>query len=149
MTKAKTAPLGEVPLTIGAGTENERTYTFRLSFNRMAQLEEHVSTVVGRDVFYPEIAQKAAKGSIRHIRWLVLAMLQDHHPDITEDQVGDLLMEAGLEQVQQAAMEAASPDAEDSEALKSSGDSAEGAANPSTAQAGTGEGSNSSGVAPV
>lgn len=139
--------LGEVSLTVGEGTSSEQTYTFRLNFNKMAELEDFVSQQVGREVFYPEIAQKASRGSLRHIRWLVLAMLQEHHPDITEQEVGALLLQAGIEEVKKAAAEAMSPDARDVADVQP--ETANGA-NPQTAQDdGTGDTSNDSPVAPV
>lgn len=80
---------GEVAVEIG-GVE----YTLVLDTNALVRLEDVFSTSQ-KDVTFVEILERVNRNSMRHIRALVWAALQRHHPKVTMERAGDLIQEAG------------------------------------------------------
>lgn len=80
---------GEVSLQIG-----ERTYTLALTIDAMVSLEEMFSTPE-KAMTFTEIMALADKGSMKHLRGLIWAVLQAHHPEIEVSQVSALVAESG------------------------------------------------------
>jgi hypothetical protein len=80
---------GEFDIAIGAAT-----YTLVLNTNAMALLEDHFSTR-DKEVTFDQVIARVNAGSVRHIRALVWAALQQHHPTVTIPEAGTLIQEAG------------------------------------------------------
>jgi hypothetical protein len=81
--------LGEVPLDLDG-----RTYTLVMDINAIAVFEGVFSTP-DRDAAFPDLLQKAANGSVRHLRAFFWAALRRHHGAMTIDEVGDLIQRSG------------------------------------------------------
>jgi len=80
---------GEVSLEID-GT----TYTMVLDLEALCTLEDHFSTP-SKDAVFPELLERASRGSARHIRGIVWAALQRHHKGMTLEQTSDLIQSSG------------------------------------------------------
>lgn len=80
---------GEIGIEI-AGT----TYTLSMGMNGMAALEELFSRE-GKDVTFQEVLRRVNAGSLRYQRAFIWAAFHQHHPDLTVDQVGELIDAAG------------------------------------------------------
>lgn len=129
---------GEVSLVVG-----ETSYTLVLNTNAMAAIEEHLSTPE-REVTWDVFWARVMKGSVRAVIVLLWGMSRKFHPELTPEQVADILDESGgllgLTRVLTAAAESLTPSPEDSKALAVNGKSPR----PRKAQAGgTGANSNS------
>lgn len=89
----------------------DKTYTMRMSINAIVSIEDHF------DMGINQIAEKLGdpKGMrIGNLRAVVLHTLREHHPDLTIDQVGEIIGQAGFTATAEAiqkAMVAAFPDA--------------------------------------
>ena len=102
---------GDVELKAG-----EETYTLRYSIDAICSLEERL------DKGFPAIALEMSNPSTMRlsvVREVMLAGLQEHHPDITLKHAGELIITAGgalkvMERVS-AAFAAAFPEAEASD----------------------------------
>jgi len=86
---------GELAITIG-----EKTYTARLSSNSLCSLE----TVTGQDSIPLVIgfltALSKGKGlSISHMRAILWAMLREHHSELSLQDAGNLIDEAGVKYI--------------------------------------------------
>jgi hypothetical protein len=107
---------GEVSLTVSG-----RTYTLVLNTNAMAAIETHLSTPA-KDVTWDEFWPRVLRGSVRAICVLLWGMSRKHHPELTVDDVGELVDAVGglpgLVSVVSAANTSATPDPED---LKATG----------------------------
>lgn len=71
-----------------------KPYTMVLSLNAMAAVEELFSEP-GKEVTFEQVSNRADAGSIRHVRGLIWGVLQDHHPELTVENVGLLVQRAG------------------------------------------------------
>lgn len=71
-----------------------KTYTMTLSLNAMARLEELFSTD-DKVVTFHQIAGFAERGSVRHVRGMIWAVLTDHHPKLTVKDVSELIERSG------------------------------------------------------
>ncbi len=80
---------GEVPLHV-----NDKTYTLVVDINTMARLEEHFSTPE-KFVTWPQILLRLKSGSMTYGRAFFWAALQRYHADVTIEQAGELIQEAG------------------------------------------------------
>lgn len=80
---------GEIGIEIGG-----RIYTLVIGVNEMVALEEHFSRN-GKDVVFGDILKRVNAGSMKHQRAFIWASLLRHHPDLTVEQVGDLIEAAG------------------------------------------------------
>jgi hypothetical protein len=93
-----------------------KAYTLVLNTNVMATLEEHFSTPE-KDVSWDEIFTRVLRGSVKHVRALIWAMLLQHHPTLTVEQVGVLIDKAGgfegLTHIIQGAAKSSTPDPKD------------------------------------
>lgn len=101
---------GEVALEIGG-----QTYTLKLTVNAMVELQD----VTGQS--FQDTLARVNGGDVKAIRDFVWASLRKHHKALTQEQVGDLIDEAGgifgfAEQLGTLA-QSATPDAEDLTAL--------------------------------
>ncbi|HEY8414809.1 MAG TPA: GTA-gp10 family protein [Thermaerobacter sp.] len=83
---------GEVELKAG-----ERTYILRYTTNALVRLEEE---------FGKSVIQMAENASIKEARALVWAGLLHSHPNLTMEQAGDIMDEAGFTEAIQAASQA-------------------------------------------
>lgn len=106
---------GEVSLSIGG-----RVYTLYLDTNALALLEDLFSTPE-RDMTFLEILERVQRNSVRHMRGMIWAALQHHHPDVSVQRAGELINDAGglgaLAEQLQALSKSTQPDAEDLDAL--------------------------------
>jgi hypothetical protein len=106
---------GEVGITIGG-----QPYTLVLDIDAMIAVEERLSTP-DREVTFQDVMLKADRGSVTYTRLFFWALVQRHHPTVTLEAAGHLLMEAGGMQavlkVLAPAVVAASPDPRDLKAL--------------------------------
>ena len=80
---------GEVSLVIG-----DKTYTLAMTINAMVALEDMFSTP-SQMVTFQKVSEMADAGSIKHLRAILWAVLQEHHPDVTIEQVSTLVRDAG------------------------------------------------------
>lgn len=119
---------GEVDFTVGG-----KTYTLVLKTLGLMSIQQHFSTgdvIVDID----EVMQKAAKGSLEHVVALLWGSFLKYHPDVTLNQVIDMVDDAGgIEAVNlqlSVLGESTKPDAEDIAELKPQ------TANPPKAQTG-------------
>lgn len=80
---------GEVALEID-GT----TYTMVLDLEALCTLEDHFSTP-DREYVFPEILERASRGSARHIRAIVWAAMQRKHPGMTLAETSDIITASG------------------------------------------------------
>src|SRR5688572_27329821 len=80
---------GEVSLEIDG-----KVYTMKLDLEALCTLEDHFSTPA-KEVAFPELLDRASKGSARVIRGIVWAALQRHHKGITLEQTSDLIQASG------------------------------------------------------
>ncbi len=85
---------GEVALEIEG-----KVYTLHAGINAVADVEGVFSTI-DRRVTYQEIAENAMKGSVTHIRALIWAMLRKHHRDLSITDVGDLIDQVGMMEIE-------------------------------------------------
>lgn len=124
------AQKGEVSLVIG-----DKTYTLALTLDAMVLLEEMFSTPE-KMVVFSDVAALAERGSSKHIRALMWALFQAHHPEVAIKDVSRLVQQAGgivgLSQTLESVLKTTSPDKRDVEAL--------GVQNPPNAQAVAGVG---------
>ena len=106
---------GEVSLEID-GT----TYTMVLDLEALCHLEDHFSTPA-KDAVFPELLERASRGSARHIRGIVWAALQRHHKGMTLEETSDLIQAsgglAGFGEKLNALAGSTQPDAEDASEL--------------------------------
>ncbi|MCL4822036.1 MAG: gene transfer agent family protein [Vicinamibacteria bacterium] len=90
---------GEFGVTVGA-----QTYSFRYGMNTLVVLEERL----GCTTIYELMARLTpTRLSFRDLRVLIQAGLYKHHPDVSEEQAGELMDEMGgvegtLERIMQA-----------------------------------------------
>lgn len=93
-----------------------RTYTLVLNTNVMATLEEHFSTP-DNDVTWDQIWTRVLRGSVKTVRALIWATLQQHHPTLTLDDASRLIDKAGgfegLTHILADAQKASTPDPKD------------------------------------
>lgn len=80
---------GEVSITIDG-----KVYTMVMTINAMVALEDLFSTPQ-KSMTFQEVSELAEQGSMKHLRALLWAVLQDHHPEIEIGQVSDLVKKAG------------------------------------------------------
>ncbi len=80
---------GEVDLVIAG-----ETYRLCLDTNAMAHVENLFSTPE-KDVSFFQVFSKLGTGSIRHMRGILWGALQKHHPNLSVNDVGDLIQKAG------------------------------------------------------
>lgn len=80
---------GEVDLSIDG-----KTYTLVMDTNAMVAVEDLFSTP-GRDVTFDQVVARLLAGSVKHIRGFLWAGLKRHQPNLTLEQVGDLIQAAG------------------------------------------------------
>lgn len=106
---------GEVSLVVG-GT----SYTLVLNMAAMIAAEEAASTP-SKEVTWDQIVTKYSSGSAKYVRIFLWAMLHKFHPDMTLEQVGELVDEAGgvveFARALEAGQRALTPDPEDVKAL--------------------------------
>ena len=102
---------GEVEIDVGG-----KTYVLVMDFEAMCQLEDKLSTA-DKDVTFVEVMQKADRGSMRHMRAVLWAALLRHQPDITLQDVTNVIQTLGgvngLNKALLAVSKATRPDAED------------------------------------
>jgi len=109
----------------------EKTYTMRMSINAIVNIENDF------DLCITEVAQLLgeAKGMrIGHLRTIVKRALGDEHPGLSDDEVGEIIGGAGVNETGEAirqAMNLAFPDAKKAGAARP----------PKTKQVGTGKAS--------
>lgn len=117
--------LGELSMDIGGDT-----YTMSLTIDAMVALEELFSTP-DKPMFFGEIAALAERGSMKHIRGMIWAVFQEHHPDLRLKDIGKLVAKGGgllrFNQQLAALAEVSKPDPKDLSSL--------GVRNPPAAQA--------------
>lgn len=137
---------GEVSITI-----DKQAYTLVLDMDAMCALEAHFQQALGKEIFFPEIIEKAEKGSMVHLRGLLWCCLLRHQPKIQIGDINALVMHAGglapFTVTLMQLVKASEPDPKDVAALGVAGPEGGGKVNPPVAQAdraGTGEGSTSS-----
>jgi hypothetical protein len=118
-----------------------KTYTLVLNTSVMATLEDHFSTPEN-DVTWDVIWMRVLRGSVKTVRALIWAMLQQYHPTMTLEAAGRLIDDAGgfegLTHILKQAATSSTPDPKDVKELVPTG--------PRTAQKtrrGTGGGSTS------
>lgn len=91
-------------------------YTLVLNMDVMATLEDHFSTPQ-KEVFWDEIWGRVLRGSVKTVRALIWAMLQQRHPTLTIAEVSTLIDRAGgfpgLTQILQQAAGETTPDPAD------------------------------------
>lgn len=108
---------GEVSITVG-----ETTYTMVFNMGAMIAAEEKAEAI-GMPLTWDEIVTKADQGSARCFRLFIWAMLIKHHPQVTLDQVSDLIDQVGgalgMQRAVQAAHRSVQPDRRDVQALGS------------------------------
>jgi hypothetical protein len=80
---------GEVSIEIDG-----ETYTLALTLDAMCQLEDIFSTPQ-KVMTFQEVIDLADKGSTKHLRALIWAALQLHHPDLALADVSPLVQKAG------------------------------------------------------
>lgn len=88
-----------------------KTYTMRMSVNAIIKLEEHFEMGVNE---IAEMLGDEKRMRMSNVRTVVFYSLQDHHPDITEDEAGEAITEAGFAEASDAlnkALAAAFPSA--------------------------------------
>lgn len=97
-----------------------QAYTLVLNTSVMASLEEHFSTP-DNEVTWDVIWIRVLRGSVRTIRALIWAMLQQHHPTMSIEDAARLIDKAGgfegLTKVLQQAKQDSTPDPKDVKAL--------------------------------
>lgn len=102
---------GEIRFAVGG-----KTYTLVLNTHTMATLEEHFSTI-DNEVPWDVIWTRVLRGSVRTVRALLWAMLQQHHPNVTLEGAAKLIDEAGgfegLTHILKEATKASTPDPQD------------------------------------
>lgn len=89
----------------------EKTYTMRMSINAIVSIEDHFDMGINQIADKLGDAQGMRIGSLRAI---VLHALREHHPELTADQTGEIIGQAGFAETAEAiqkAMKAAFPDA--------------------------------------
>lgn len=113
---------GEVALTVCG-----RTYTFVLNTNAMAAVEAKISNPgqeLNWDYFWKRLTDPG-RASVSDVKLLMWAMARKYHGDLSLDDVGDLIDEAGgmegMHSVLTAANQASTPDAEDMARVRSKG----------------------------
>ncbi len=80
---------------IGASTsEADRLAALSDMTGAILTEREHAATDHLRPVVFPEIMQLAQSGSWKYQRILVWASLQAHHPEVTLEQAGDIMLES-------------------------------------------------------
>lgn len=106
---------GEVSITV-----DETTYTMVFNMGAMIAAEEKAEAI-GMPLTWDEIVTRADKGSARCFRLFIWAMLSKHHPQLTLDQVSDLIDQVGgaigMQRAVQAAHRGLQPDPKDAQAL--------------------------------
>lgn len=80
---------GEVSIEIDG-----KTYTLALTIDAMVALEDAFSTPT-KPMTFQEVIDRSDAGSIKHLRGLLWAVLQAHHPAITIKDVSPLVQKAG------------------------------------------------------
>lgn len=81
---------GELALTVG-----DRELTLVLDMDAICQIESRMSAEEGRTVPFGECLIGAASNSYRHVRAVLWGALRHHHPNVTVNDAGDLLVEIG------------------------------------------------------
>lgn len=104
---------GEVTREIGG-----KSYTFKLGVNQMIALEKRFSTPEKR-VTFQDVIGRAGNGDLEACRAMVQVGLSKYHPEITEEDAGELIDQFGadLGGLMGEIREGASPDPEDIKAL--------------------------------
>lgn len=102
---------GEFQIVIGG-----QTYVLAMAFNGLIDLQQ----LFAKDGAMPTIASillRAQHGDLEAVRAVFWATLRRHHPDITVQQAGDLIQDAGgvgsVDSMIVNAVDAASPDKRD------------------------------------
>lgn len=80
---------GEVSLQVG-----DQTYTMALTLDAMVALEEMFSTPA-QSVTFQDVTEAADRGSVKHLRAMLWAVLQLHHPELTIKDISPLVQRAG------------------------------------------------------
>ncbi len=90
---------GEVELRVG-----EKLYTFRFSLSALASLEEMTGTSV--ELVFQRFLEPGTP-KLRPMLQIVRAALLDRHPEVTEEEAGELILEAGVDAVTAAILKTA------------------------------------------
>jgi hypothetical protein len=80
---------GEVALEVDGAT-----YTLVMDINALVEFEGLFSTP-DKHTPFQELAEKAGRGSLTHMRALIWAALRSHHGEMTLKDAGNLIMRAG------------------------------------------------------
>lgn len=80
---------GEVSIQVG-----DKTYTMALTLDAMVALEDMFSTPQ-KVVTFQDVAEAADRGSVKHLRAMLWAVLQLHHPELTIKEISPLVQAAG------------------------------------------------------
>lgn len=97
------------------------SYTLCMDMNAMVVLEEHFSTSQ-REVTFTEILERIEKNSVKHIRAYLWASFLKHYPEMTLQDVNDLVQKSGgvfamASQFVSQLSQATQPDPDDVKAL--------------------------------
>jgi len=90
---------------------NGSTYTLRCDFNAMCSFEDQT----GEDALAVFAQFETGKVSVKHMRAMMWAFMQKHHPEATLDIAGDLLSE-NVDSLMEV-IKASSPTADEAAAL--------------------------------
>lgn len=80
---------GEVSITIDG-----KVYTMAMTIDAMVALEEMFSTPQ-KDMTFQEVSDLCERGSMKHLRAMLWATLQGHHPEFEIKDVSGLVQAAG------------------------------------------------------
>lgn len=80
---------GEVSIQVG-----DTNYTMALTIDAMVALEEMFSTPQ-KSVTFEEVTAAADRGSVKHLRAMIWAVLQQHHPELEIKDISPLVQKAG------------------------------------------------------
>lgn len=89
-----------------------KRYTTVMNLDAMAKLEDYWSQQYGKETFFSEIMEKAARGSIKHAHSVLWASMLTYQPDVTlADLAGITFVE--LQQQVNTLNQSTQPDARD------------------------------------